>query len=377
MGTQTSRDPDRAEGRSGRERGDYTLYRSRRPLLGASRERAGLAGLRAERGRRGRIFPRRPTRLGPLTPGRVLRWVLVAVVAWLALSLVLFLVSAQVAQEHVSHGTELALDGGGFPLTSDQTSLVLGSDARDRRTHEAGASVVGQPSRSDVIMLIRTGLGHNSRLSIPRDTVVDIPGHGRAKINAAYALGGAALAISTVKAYLGISVNHVIEVNFDNFPAFIDAVGGIDYSGSCVHSVISGGVRNGGQTLLLPAGTHHLNGKQALTLARTRHNQCNPAENDLTRAKRQQKILSAVKGRMLTPSTFLHLPWVAWDAPKTIKSDMGGPTLLGLAADMASAGSPQPDILHPSSFLTLPDGGQGLVVSGAEKRRAVHALLGG
>jgi len=139
------------------------------------------------------------------------------------------------------------------------------------------------------------------------------------KINAAYAFGGAALAVSTVKAYLGISVNHVIEVNFDNFPAFIDSLGGIDYSGSCVHSVISGGVRNGGQTLVLPGGTHHLDGKQALTLARTRHNLCNPAENDLTRVAHQQQILNGIKGQLESPSIFFHLPWASWQAPKVLR----------------------------------------------------------
>ena len=58
-------------------------------------------------------------------------------------------------------------------------------------------------------------------------------------------------------------------------------------------SRINGGARNGGTTLRLHRGENHLDGKQALALARTRKNECNPAENDLSRARRQQKILSA------------------------------------------------------------------------------------
>jgi LCP family protein required for cell wall assembly len=100
--------------------------------------------------------------------------------------------------------------------------------------------------------------------------VVDIPGHGRNKINAAYAIGGAALTVQTIKQYLGIPIDHVFEVNFDNFPALVDAMGGIDYTGGCVVSRINGGFKNGGFTLRLRRGTTHINGKQALALARTR-----------------------------------------------------------------------------------------------------------
>src|SRR3712207_68291 len=129
---------------------------------------------------------------------------------------------------------------------------------------------------------MRVGGGRSARLSIPRDTVVDIPGHGRDKINAAYAYGGPALTIRTIKQYLGIDVNHVVEVNFANFPEFIDALGGITVHTGCVQSDINGGRRNGGVSLRLRAGANHINGKQALALARTRKNKCKPNENDLT-----------------------------------------------------------------------------------------------
>ena len=88
-----------------------------------------------------------------------------------------------------------------------------------------------------------------------------------------------------------MKINHIVEVNFENFPDFIDSLGGINYTGGCVISRINGGYKNGGYTLRLNPGKNHLDGEQALALARTRKNECNPAENDLTRARRQQKIL--------------------------------------------------------------------------------------
>ena len=161
---------------------------------------------------------------------------------------------------------------------------MLGSDARTKGTKEAGANGIGSPSRSDSILLMRVGGGANATLSIPRDTVVDIPGHGRNKINAAYAIGGPALAIKTVESYLGIDVNHLVEVNFENFPQLIDSLGGVTYKGGCVVSQINGGTRNGGYTLRLKAGEHEIDGKQALALARTRKNECAKREDDRTRA---------------------------------------------------------------------------------------------
>jgi LCP family protein required for cell wall assembly len=219
------------------------------------------------------------------------------------------------------------------------------------------------------------GGGHSARLSIPRDTVVDIPGHGRDKINAAYASGGPALAIETVKRYLGIHINHVVEVNFANFPQLIDAMGGVDYTGGCVVSRINGGFKNGGFTLRLKRGTSHLNGKQALALARTRHNDCNRREGDLSRARRQQKLFSAMKSRLLSPTTFFRLPWVGWNAPKAIRTDMSGPSLLGLFAALETSGSPPPRVLKPSGGVVLPNGGAGLIVSDAERTSAVQRFL--
>ncbi|MCW3004536.1 MAG: LytR family transcriptional regulator [Conexibacter sp.] len=338
-----------------------------RHVYGAPRRR--LPGLPLPGRRRGPRLPR-----GPLSVGRIVKWLVLAAVGWVVLSLVLFLISAQIQQGDLSG--QVSLGGAGFPLTSPNNVLVLGSDTRTKGSKEPGAATSGR-GRSDSIMLMRVGGGKNARLSIPRDTVVDIPGYGRNKINAAYAFGGPALAVQTIERYLGVKVNHLIEVNFENFPQLVDAMGGVTYEGGCVVSRINGGFKNGGYTLRLKKGKTHIDGKQALALARTRHNDCNKRESDLTRARRQQKLLSAMKSRLLSPFAFPRLPLIAWNTPKALRSDMSGPTLLGLFGALATSGSPPTKILKPDGFEAAPGGGAGLHVSDAEKQRDVARFLHG
>src|SRR3954463_10327205 len=356
----------------------YTLYKTRPRILG--RRDATLDDLRRPApGRDGRPPKRRLPWRRPGRPrrrlslGRIVTYILLALALWLGVSLILFLVSAQL---HSTTSADSQLKGTGFTLTSPNTILVLGSDARVKGKAEPGAQV-GGPSRSDSILLLRLGGGRHATLSIPRDTVVDIPGHGRNKINAAYAFGGAPLAVKTVENYLGIEVNHVIEVNFENFPELIDALGGITYKGGCVVSRINGGAKNGGTTLRLKPGEHELNGDQALALARTRHNECNPRESAPPRARRQQKILSAIKGKVVSLETFVRLPWVSWAAPKAVHSDMAGPSRRGLVGADVIGGNAKRLVLRPSGAVQLPDGGAGLTVSEAEKRDEVGRFLAG
>jgi LCP family protein required for cell wall assembly len=319
----------------------YTKYRARPPLL---RRRGAdpapdAAGRPAGPGRGGRR---------PITRGRVLKWLAIGLGAWIGISLLLFLVSAQIQQGRTAPGTDAALAGGGLPIRSPTNVLILGSDQRPADSQEPGANT--QEGRSDSILLLRVGGGANSRLSIARDTVVDIPGAGRQKVNAAYAIGGAPLAISTVSRYLGVEINHVIEVNFSEFPDLIDAMGGIHYKGGCVVSRVNGGYRRGGVTVRIPAGKKtHLNGRQALALARVRTNECNPRENDLTRARRQQRILGSMRGRALGPAGFIRLPLISWQVPRTFRSDMSGPTLMAVLGAMAVGGSPEVSVLGSES----------------------------
>ena len=216
----------------------YTRYRAR---LQAARDRRATAigrpacspaatrGLRLRTGARRRSCrPRAPSaRARPgatrwrrwITPKRVLLGLLALILAWLALSLVLFLISSHFERTSLpANVAERARPGRAIPLTSANNILVLGSDRRQKNSKEPGAETTGF-GRSDTIMLIRTGGGHAARLSIPRDTVIEIPGHGLQKINAAHEFGGPAESISVIKHWLGIPINHVVEVNFENFPA--------------------------------------------------------------------------------------------------------------------------------------------------------------
>jgi anionic cell wall polymer biosynthesis LytR-Cps2A-Psr (LCP) family protein len=144
-----------------------------------------------------------------------------------------------------------------------------------------------------------------------------------------------------------------------------------------VISKINGGSRNGGTTLRLKAGTHELSGDEALALARTRHNDCRPQEDDRARVRRQQKILSSIKGKVTSFETFFRLPWVSWAAPKAIRSDMSGPTLLGLIGAELTGGGGKKQVLTPSGNVTLPDGGAGLTVDDATKERIVDEFMKG
>ena len=224
------------------EKPNYTRYRSRPKLFGKRSDgaRDGLDDLRGghprpEQGGKRKLRDR-------FTFWRVLGYVALAAVGWVLVSLLLFLISAQVQRQKVNDAAGSTLSDSGFPLTSPNNILVLGSDARTKGTKEPGANV-GGPSRSDTILLMRVGGGKASRLSIPRDTFAEIPGHGTDKINAAYAYGGPGLAVKTVEGFLGVKINHLVEVNFENFPDFIDSLGGINYTGGCVISRINGGYK--------------------------------------------------------------------------------------------------------------------------------------
>jgi LCP family protein required for cell wall assembly len=314
---------------------------------------------------------------GGWTWQRGLKYLALAIGAWLLLSLVLFLISAQTNQGNLPASASSALASGGNMLTSTDTVLIIGTDQRPVGSKEPGANTSDTGSRSDTLMLWRVGGGVSRRLSIPRDTAAQIPGHGLNKINAAYAFGGPALAIKTVEQFTGIQINHLIVINLANFPKFIDDVGGVTVKTGRVCSVISGGTANGGFTLNLRPGTHHLDGRDALTLARTRENRCNPAENDLTRTKRQQQILNGIKSQLFSLHTFFHLPWVAWDAPSVLRTDMGGFTLLSMFAAAEFGGSAPVNVLKPTGGATLPGGGAALVVSPAAVHAAVAKLVHG
>ncbi|HTX30942.1 MAG TPA: LCP family protein [Solirubrobacteraceae bacterium] len=336
-------------------------------------------------GRRGLRNPFRRTREGEpkkkLTPGRVIKWIVIAIFAWLLLSFVLFMISAQTRSGNLPSGASSQLSSGGPMLTSANTILILGLD--NRPTSGPGSKEGGlqasnfseADANTDSMMLWRLGGGTSRRLSIPRDTLVNIPGHGLEKINAAWSIGGPALTLKVVKQLTGLQINHLLVIDLGNFPKFIDDVGGVTVNTPRICSNISGGVKNGGFTLDLSPGAHHLDGEQALVLARTRDNSCNPAYNDLSREAMQQQILNSVKSQLLTFHTFFHLPWAAWDAPGVIQTDMGGLSLMQMFIASEIGGSAPVSLLSESgqSF----NGEDVLVPNQANVHAQVQKLLTG
>jgi LCP family protein required for cell wall assembly len=346
---------------------EYKVYRSRRRPLGNLRPSGDLDGLRKRLGRRREKEPRE--REG-ITPGRVLKWVAIAVLGWILLSVALFMISAQL-QEGVSDSAERALSTEGNLLTGS-TILVLGSDARTGESIDESQS---GPARADTIMLIHAAFGGVRRLSIPRDTEAAIPGHGTQRINAAYALGGPALTIETVESFLGndLKINHLIEVDFEDFPELIDALGGITVE--VPRRICSPPFDNFWKGLNFRAGKQELDGTRALGFARIRKNSCAPDETDIDRAERQQEVLAGIRRKALSVPGFLRLPLASWRAPQAIKTDLKGPGLMALFADITSGGLGDVEVLEPSC-LSCGVGGS-LQVSEGARRDAVQKLLEG
>jgi LCP family protein required for cell wall assembly len=347
---------------------EYKLYKSRPGLLDRLRS-PGDAWDRLRRNRqsrRGRL-PGGPRRGRTPWIRRAIKWVAIAAVAWVLVSVALFFLSAQL-EKGLPASAEQSLSGGGN-LLSGSTVLVLGSDQRPQGEHEPGAS---GPGRSDSIMLLRASFGSVHRLSIPRDSYAAIPGHGLQKINAAYAIGGAGLAVRTVEDFLGggVRINHVVEVSFQDFPHLIDALGGIDVT--LKRCVVSNNVFETGHRFRLRRGSHHLNGQQALEFSRIRENRCAPNETDIQRAERQQLVLQRMRAKALSPTTFFRLPWVAWDAPRAVRTDMGGAGLSTLFTDLITGGSGTTHVLKPAGI----GPGTSLIISPAEKQAAVRDFLG-
>jgi LCP family protein required for cell wall assembly len=172
-----------------------------------------------------------------------------------------------------------------------QTILVLGSDRRFKDIKDK------VPARSDTMMLLRLdpGKGATSVLSVPRDLKVQIPtsrGYVTDKINAAYSMGGPALAVRTVTNLLHIPINHVVNVNFGGFQRAVNRLGCVyvDVDRRYYHSNLGLPASQQYSEINVPAGYQKLCGSQALAFVRYRH-----LDTDLVRAARQQDFLRQAK----------------------------------------------------------------------------------
>lgn len=177
--------------------------------------------------------------------------------------------------------------------------LLIGVDARD----------LDEPCRSDS-MIIATLDNNNKKVkltSLFRDTLVDIPGHGEAKLNAAYMLGGPELLMKTVKETYNVSIDKYIIINFWGFETIVDYIGGIevdvkDYQLEELNKYI-GESTGGNDCPVEKTGIQTLNGKQALSYARIRYN----VGDEYERTDRQREVIFKVieKLQNTKPSKYL------------------------------------------------------------------------
>lgn len=179
--------------------------------------------------------------------------------------------------------------------------LLIGVDARD----------LDEPCRSDS-MIIATLDNNNKKVkltSLFRDTLVDIPGHGEAKLNAAYMLGGPELLMKTVKETYNVSIDKYIIINFWGFETIVDYIGGIevdvkDYQLEELNKYI-GESTGGNDCPVEKTGIQTLNGKQALSYARIRYN----VGDEYERTDRQREVIFKVieKLQNTKPSKYLGI----------------------------------------------------------------------
>lgn len=177
--------------------------------------------------------------------------------------------------------------------------LLIGVDARD----------LDEPCRSDS-MIIATLDNNNKKVkltSLFRDTLVDIPGHGEAKLNSAYMLGGPELLMKTVKETYNVSIDKYIIINFWGFETIVDYIGGIevdvkDYQLEELNKYI-GESTGGNDCPVEKTGIQTLNGKQALSYARIRYN----VGDEYERTDRQREVIFKVieKLQNTKPSKYL------------------------------------------------------------------------
>ncbi|MEV0051911.1 LCP family protein [Saccharopolyspora shandongensis] len=190
---------------------------------------------------------------------------------------------------------------GQAPDSSGSNWLLVGSDSRegldDAQREELSAGDAGG-QRTDSVMLVHIpgGGGQPALISLPRDSYVEIPGHGKTKLNAAFSFGGPQLLAETVEKATGVHIDHYAEIGFGGFADLVNAVGGVDI---CLDEPMDDEMANAH----LPAGCQELDGPQALAFVRARYSL---KGGDLERAENQRKLLGALVNKATSPSTLLN-----------------------------------------------------------------------
>jgi len=194
--------------------------------------------------------------------------------------------------------------GGARPSSvAGTTYLLVGSDSREGLSTAEEADLgtgaaAGQRTDTIILLDVPAGDGPTLLLSIPRDSFVDIPGHGQNKINAAYAIGGPELLVQTVEQATDVRVDNYIELGFSGFVDVVDAVGGIEV---CPKTSIDD--PKAGHLSMRP-GCQDVDGHTALSYARSRAFRL----GDITRALHQREVITAVGKRAASWQTVVY-PW--------------------------------------------------------------------
>ena len=247
----------------------------------------------------------------------------------------------------------------GWIWRNGTTLLLFGVDSK-----------AGEPARSDTIMLMRFNPRTHTinQLSIPRDTRVQLPNGSYDKINTAMFWGGPSMAVQAVKQFLGVPVNHVMVVDFKGFPRLVNAVGGVDLKVPKTITTIAGA---NGRTVVFKEGLHHFDGKYAMLYVRIRHAY---ADEDFTRAARQQAFVQALQKKIAQPSNITKLPEIGKKFMSGVATDLTTNQIIELGYLKWRATGGKKVVMVGTPGL---DGGVAYVFppSDAEKQKLVHQFL--
>ncbi|MFJ6750853.1 LCP family protein [Streptomyces sp. NPDC091266] len=267
-------------------------------------------------------------------------------------------------------------DYAGRPAAGKGTNwLLVGSDSRAQLTPAQRKELhVGKDvgRRTDTIMVLHSGDNGPYLVSLPRDSYLPIPGHGKGKINEAYADGGPKLLTRTVEEATGLRVDHYGEVNFLGLVQVVDALGGVEL---CVDKPIKD-EKSGAD---FAAGCREMNGTQALAYVRARYS--DPA-GDLGRVKRQRQLISAVSAEMLGPGVLLNpfrlVPVLdASLSALTVENGAGVGDLVGLGwsmKDVSGAGGTATTVPVSTPGVTIAGAGDVLLWDETRASRLFRAL---